>query len=345
MRALLGILIPFAAAACEFTIPSQDDGGVTGGTRTIAGTVVDFETGVPIAGVASISTAGLAAPPTITTQGSSFTLSGVPDNSVFQILVSAPLAYRTTFSDAVVVGTEDLVEVRVRAVREAFLGDLATAFGITPSAARGVLLGRVVDSGGAPKPGVAASNFVIDDAGVRGPYFLGDNLQPLPTASATSASGWSVLFEVSPGLVSLGQNALAQVTLDMPISPVGPGTVTIAQIHATNGTPMLPANVSFQMHVMPIFKSRGCVACHSGTGPGKDLGGLTLDGGASLTYKELTAEAPQRVLLSTPEKSLLLTRPSREDPPDSHPNVTFSSPRDPDYVKILVWIREGAQQN
>jgi len=344
MRALPGILIPFAAAACDFTIPPQKDGGVTGGTRTIAGTVVDFETGVPIAGVASISTAGLAAAPTITTQGSSFTLSGVPDNSVFQILVSAPLAYRTTFSDAVVVGTEDLAEVRVRAVREVFLGDLATAFGITPSAARGVLLGRVVDSGDAPKPGVAASNFVIEDAGVRGPYFLGDNLQPLPAASATSASGWSVFFEVSPGLVSLGQNALAQVTLDMPTSPVGPGTVTIAQIHATNGTPMLPANLSFKTHVMPIFKSRGCVACHSSAGPGKDLGGLTLDGDASFTYKELT-EAPQRVLLATPEKSLLLTRPSREDPPDSHPNVTFTSPRDPDYVKILVWIREGAQLN
>ena len=43
--------------------------------------------------------------------------------------------------------------------------------------------------------------------------------------------------------------------------------------------------------------------------------------------------------------SQLLTYPSREDPPDRHPNVTFTSPLDPDYLKILVWIREGAKDN
>jgi len=25
--------------------------------------------------------------------------------------------------------------------------------------------------------------------------------------------------------------------------------------------------------------------------------------------------------------------------------VTFSGPRDPDYLKLLVWIREGAKDN
>jgi len=46
-----------------------------------------------------------------------------------------------------------------------------------------------------------------------------------------------------------------------------------------------------------------------------------------------------------PEKSLLLTMPSAESPPDSHPNVTFTGPQDPDYLKILVWVREGAKDN
>lgn len=37
--------------------------------------------------------------------------------------------------------------------------------------------------------------------------------------------------------------------------------------------------------------------------------------------------------------------PSAEDPPDGHPNITFASPLDPDYLTILVWIREGAKDN
>ena len=50
-------------------------------------------------------------------------------------------------------------------------------------------------------------------------------------------------------------------------------------------------------------------------------------------------------LVAAPETSLVLTMPSAEDPPDAHPNVTFTGPRDPDYLKLLVWIREGALQN
>jgi hypothetical protein len=51
------------------------------------------------------------------------------------------------------------------------------------------------------------------------------------------------------------------------------------------------------------------------------------------------------VRVAAPETSLVLTMPSREDPPDAHPNVTFTSALDPDYLKLLVWIREGAKQN
>jgi hypothetical protein len=46
-----------------------------------------------------------------------------------------------------------------------------------------------------------------------------------------------------------------------------------------------------------------------------------------------------------PEKSLVLTMPSAESPSDPHPNVTFTGPQDPDYIKILVWLREGAKNN
>ena len=35
-------------------------------------------------------------------------------------------------------------------------------------------------------------------------------------------------------------------------------------------------------------------------------------------------------ILTTPEKSLVLTMPSYESPPDAHPNVTFTGLQDPD---------------
>ncbi|HWO18572.1 MAG TPA: hypothetical protein VNO30_07340 [Kofleriaceae bacterium] len=314
----------------------------------VRGTVVDFESGQLIVGAASVITSGLTPAPTITSTGAAFTIQDVPENSAFQLLASAP-SHRPTFSEAVLVGTEDLVDITAAVVSETFVASLATGFQITPSAARGILLARVVDDRGEPKAGVAKAAFVLD-ASVSGPFFLGDNRQPLPSATATSASGWVVWFEVAPGVAKLSVPAAAAVTLDMAVSPVSAGTITLAQIRATDGAPVLPSNISFASQIIPIFArlaegGRGCTACHSGNGIGKDLGGLALDGSTAYVFKELIEEDPLRVQRSLPEKSQLLTYPSREDPPDRHPNVTFTSPLDPDYLKILVWIREGAKDN
>jgi hypothetical protein len=133
----------------------------------------------------------------------------------------------------------------------------------------------------------------------------------------------------------------------MPTSPTAAGTITIANVVVTDGAPPpLPMNVSFSQTVFPIFTNRGCVGCHSGNGPGRDLGHLTLDGSSNLAYKELTGtENPLRVQTTMPEKSLVLTMPSAESPSDGHPNVTFTGPQDPDYLKILAWIKEGARDN
>jgi hypothetical protein len=349
MRGLLSVFVSFAAISCSF---SDEDGvdGPLGGSRTVEGSVVDFETGMPISGAASISTSGLSPVPKVTSQGASFTITGVPENSAFQILASAPATHRPTFSDAVVVEDDDLRDVKVPAVSEAFLGTLATGFGVSPSAAKGVLLARVVDDRGMPKAGVAAGNFVLAGGVTATPRFLGANMLPAPAATATSASGWVVFFELAPGVVSLGQSAGATVTLDMAVAPVSAGTVTIGRIIATDGAVVLPKNVSFRSQVVPIFGpkangGRGCEACHSGNGTGRDLGGLTLDGSANLIYKELVEERPGRVVIAMPETSLLLRMPSREDPPDRHPNITFTSQLDPDYLKLLIWIREGAKDN
>ena len=312
--------------------------------RTVRGDVVDFQTGAALDVAASVTTSGLFPAPKVTSQGAAFTIEGIPGGSAFQILAAAPPSHRATFSPAVIVTTFDLVGVKAPSVSEAFLASLATAFGVTPSAAKGVLFVHLVDGAGKPRAGVAATNLLI--MGASGPHFLDANLMPAPTATASSSSGWAVFFEVSVGVVSLGQPAAATVTLDMAESPLNAGTVTIADARVTDGAPVLPINVLFATQVVPIFRTRGCQNCHSGGGIGKDLGNLTLDGPSSNIYRELVEERPNtRVRLAMPETSLVLTMPSREDPPDGHPNVTFTSAHDPDYLTLLVWIREGAKQN
>lgn len=344
LRWIVMFSLALCVQGCFFGGDDDGDDDVAGGSRTVTGDVVDFQTNMPVSSAASVTTSGLTPAPRIEAEGASFTITGVPENSAFQLLAGAPPTHRQTFSEAVVVGTEDVAEVHAPVVSEAFLGMLATRFEVTPTAARGVLLAQVVDETGAPKAGVDEANFAIA-GGVSGPYFLDANLMPAPTLTATSASGWVVFFEVNPGVVELAQAAAPTVTLEMPTSPVNAGAVTVAKVKATAGAPAMPANVSFAGQVVPIFSRRGCAACHSGNGPGRDLGGLTLDGGTKPIYRDLVMEDPTRVVLAKPETSLVLTMPSREDPPDRHPNVTFTGPLDPDYLTILVWIREGAKEN
>ena len=348
MRGLLCVLVSFTTTACIFSSEGVDPSEPLGGSRTVEGNVVDFASGQPIAGAASVTTSGLLPPPEITVQGAAFTIKGVPENSAFQIQASAP-TYRSTFSEAVIVDEVDVRDVSAPVVSEQFLAGLAIGLGIAPTAARGVLLARVVDDKGAPKAGVAKSNFVLD-ASVTGPFILDQNRAPQPNATTTSASGWLVWFEVATGVATLGTPVNATATLEMAVSPIAAGAVTIAQIRAIDGAPVLPTNVSFRQQVRPIFRlkeqgGRGCEACHSGNGIGKDLGGLTLDAADNLILKELLEEDPARVQRTMAEKSELLTYPSREEPPDRHPNVTFTGPLDPDYLKILVWIKEGAKDN
>jgi hypothetical protein len=232
----------------------------------------------------------------------------------------------------------------VPVVSDAFIASLASGFGVTPSATKGIVLLHLVDAAGQPAAGVAATNFTI--AGTNGPHFLDAAMMPAAAASTSSSSGWVVFFDVPPGVIGLSQGVSVSVTIDMPALPAAGNVVTIADGKVTAGAPVLPSNVSFSRQIVPIFSARGCVNCHSGGGIGKDQGNLTLAGSSNLIYKELVEERPNtRVRVAAPETSLVLTMPSAEVPPDAHPNVTFTGPRDPDYLKLLVWIREGAKQN
>lgn len=328
------------AAACSFGGGGDDSSDEPdGGSLSVTGTLVDFQTGAAITASANLSTSGLIPAPELDLEGAAFEVSGIPANSAFQLLTTAPPAYRATFSQTITVGEEPVTEVAAPVVSEAFLAQLATSFGVVPTAARGILLARVVDGAGMPKAGISATSFAISGAGISPAKFLDLAMAASPGATATSASGWVVFFEVPTGVAALTQAASATVTLEMASSPINPGTVTIAEIKAVDGLPPKLTNVSFSTQILPIFAARGCTACHGGKGSG----GLTLNGGK--VYKELLTEDPTRVRVTAPEQSLLLTMPSREDPPDRHPNVTFTGPNDADFQKIYVWIKEGAKEN
>lgn len=324
------------------------DDGPLGGSHTVSGSVVDFSSNADVSGAASVSTSGLTPNPTITTQGASFTIDGVPDNSTFSVLASVSPTHRPTFSPALSVTTDDLDGVHVYAVSETFLASLSAAYGVTPTAGRGILIAKLVDAGGAPRAGIDASTALAPSGGatIDGPYYLDAQLAPDDAATATSSSGWVIYFEVDPGVAGMAVGTAGNVTVDMPSAPINAGAVTIATVKVTDGATMLPTNVSFSTQITPIFDRRGCVNCHSGNGPGRDLGGLTLDGGNNLVYRELVEERPGiRVDTASPALSLVLTMPLLESPPDPHPNVTWTSTSDPDYLLLLAWITEGAQQN
>ena len=337
-------------AACG-TTPGMNNGngsnGPIGGSRTVTGQVVDFQTGATVMGTATVTTVGVLPEPMVDVQGASFTITDVPDNSQFEILASMPPDDVPTYSPATVVGTSDLQGVQAYTVAQTYLGSLVSGFSVTPTASNGILLLHLVDGSGNPASGVAGSNLVLAGAsGANGPHFLDATLKP-STATSSSSSGWAVFFEVPPGAVSLGQAANATVSLQMATSPVAAGTVTIANVSVTGGAPPPPPmNVSFAQNVVPIFTKRGCIECHSGGGIGKNLGDLALDGGVNHVYSQLlNPQHPMIVQTANPAASLVLTMPSYESPPDAHPNVIFTGPQDPDYLTILAWITAGAKNN
>ena len=343
---MTGKTIIFAFGLGGLALAGCADGGndAADGALSVSGSVVDFATGDLVEGSVTISTRGLEPPPTVTIDGSWYELDAVVPHSVFHVLAGAPPTHRSTYGAAIEVTDQDLSAVEITAVSEAYLADLVDAFGVSPSAATGVLLAQALDESGDPVAGIAATAFTPPENAL-GPFFLDAELAPDAAATETSASGWVVFFEVEPGVVGLLAEPDSGVTIEMPLSPVAPAAATIATLRVTDGGVELPANVSFANDVRPIFEVRGCQNCHSGSGPGRDLGNLTLDGSSNLIHRELTEEEAGRVNLEVPEDSLVLTMPSAEDPPDNHPNITFTGPLDPDYLTILVWIREGALEN
>lgn len=76
---------------------------------------------------------------------------------MFHVLSAAPPTHRATYGE-VVIEEASLANVNMRAVGETYLASLATGFGVSPTAARGVLFARAVDSSGAARAGVPVAS-------------------------------------------------------------------------------------------------------------------------------------------------------------------------------------------
>ncbi|MCX5744135.1 MAG: hypothetical protein NT062_16725 [Proteobacteria bacterium] len=344
------VLFVAALAGCGF----HAQGDPVGGSVTLQGQLRDFKTqNVLVDGTATVVVEGqLSPPPVVTVAGVSFTIDGVLENSLVDVVVAVPPTHHATRSSILFV-TDNFEEAPV-VVDEVTLASLAAAAGATPRAGHGMILAHLVDDAHQPRLGVLRSELALADVGastVKGPVFLDGTLAVAADQTKTSGEGWVAYFDVlSPGLPTLTAAPNASVNMAAAI-PIGDDVVSIAEVIVGTGTtPPLPANVSFATQVFPLFTSLGCVGCHAANGGGKDAG-LDLGGGSPhKAYTELVDElrpgTPKfRVDKEHPTQSLVLTMPSREVPPDGHPNITFTGPSDPAYRLIQAWITQGATEN
>ncbi|MCU1283337.1 MAG: hypothetical protein JWM53_6883 [bacterium] len=359
---LLGLMLSFGCSHKTTTSgdptadPSDPSNGANGSgvfapsALQVTGRIVDFETGQPLASSGTMATAAVVPPPNVSMSGGNFTLEGVPPFSVFYLIAGSPPDHRLTYNAPTTVTDQPLADVNAYVVADAYLAKLRTVFGVTAQSGTATVFLRAGDATGAATTGVSAAALVVPGTGVKGPFFVDAKLQAAPTATATSSSGWMVYFNVPTGTLVVAPGAGYSVAAaDTPVAADAVSLVSATVAKATAPTPP-PANVSFQNTVLPIFIQRGCYNCHSGNGAGRRMGDLVLDGSAMKIYAALTSDispnfSSTRVNLKDPAKSLVLTMPSLETPPDPHPTVVFTSSADVDYQKILVWIKEGAKFN
>jgi hypothetical protein len=338
------------------TDPGTDPNGTPGepafapSSLQVSGQLLEFDTNKPLTSSITMATAALVPQPNVAISGSTFTLDGVPPFSTFYLIAGSPPDHRLTYNTPTTVTDAPLTNVSAYVVSNAYVTKLHSTFAVAATSGTATVLLHAVDANGAAQAGLPASAVQPGATGLKGPYFLDAMMQPVAGANMTSASGWMVYFDVPVGTLALaGGTGYTVKSADVPTAADGVSLVEAVVVKGTATTPP-PSNVSFQTTVVPIFINRGCYNCHSGNGDGRRLGGLVLDGAPMKIWTALVQTiSPNfnttRVNLAAPEKSLVLTMPSFETPPDPHPTVVFTSASDVDYQKILVWIKEGAKFN
>jgi hypothetical protein len=344
------------AAGCAFDAAGEGGDGQEPGdsadseflpaTVDVSGQVLGFSPQAEIEGQAEIVELGLSFPIDIQVTGSSFTIRRVPRQSVLLIEVSAP-GHRPTMNAPIVAANQDLEDVKVFAVSEAYIDEIASTFALQDSST--LVLALVQNADGQPFADIEKGVFELaTPTPGEGPFLLGSDLRPRADLVSTTSSGY-VVFSGATGDLAIKAREGRGYQVEGPGASLDTGEVALLRLLASPGELALPTDVALENDIVPIFEARGCTECHTKNGEGKQLGGLSLEGDANHVRQELMLEVSPRtgivrVNTAAPRNSLLLTRPNAEFPPDVHPYTTFNGVLDEDYLKILSWIQAGASK-
>jgi hypothetical protein len=329
----------------------------------VNGAVSDYWNGVlgtviPVEG-ASVSTEGID-PQITTTTGTAgaYVLDNVPVGSVFYTSLTAPANFRATRTEPITVVdqslTQDLYMVSDADADRQFV----SAGNIIPDPLTGAFIVDMYRNNGDPFVGLNPADLELLDALgqpviAMGPYFFGlggDMLTNADVPQSLLALGKARVgyLNVPPGTYTFRINYLdgqgLPALIDTMVTVSGPESFTLARTMngggggggANNGA------YDFMSDVYPILMTGaeggvGCKNCHRAGGLAALL---PFDGTPANTHALVIAD-PTIVDLINPIDSLLLTKPLYEDPPN-HPNATFASIDDPNYVIIMTWITQGA---
>lgn len=356
-KRLISILSAFtlvASVACG-SDGSDDDGAVDNGpppSFDANGKVVDFETGETLTVSATVQVEGVVPAPRVSNQGSDFNIEGIPPEAAIFLLSIAPPDYANTFNKVIEIKDSDETDLIAEAVKQTYLDNLATIFGVTVDTSKTIFIGRTVDESGAALAAVKDSDFASPEGSplAEGPFFLDNDRLPDAALTETSASGYFVFFNLEPDPLELKGADDSDFVFSMAVSPAAGGTVTLADVLVRDGDQIVvPVDVSFADDVYPIFARRACDNCHDKKAVGAAIGGLDLaNKKLDKVYDEIVTEPAVagdalRIDLANPEQSLMITKPG--PPAGNHPNLTFLSNADLDLQIIRTWVAEGAKNN
>lgn len=367
---LFAVVVGLALSACVGTVGGTQQQGQPdarpGGTPdapgaaaiNVTGMTMDYFGAVALPS-SSYTTDGMT--PALSGQSGpdgSFTLANIPPASSFYVSVTGGTNYLATRNDAIRV-TDTSVQQNLYAVSKIDCQRQYVSLGITPPTGQALLIGDLRKNNGTPYEGIKATDITLVDAngapvpGVQGPYFFGPNgdvvsLATIAVSTTYNGSARVAYLSVPPGnwmlKVAYTDGQGNPQTFIVPSMTTADGVTLVSTGH-DGGTGQTAGNLTFTKDVYPLLQraalgGQGCANCHNGT---ELAGGLAYDGPAGDVYAKIMGTAGVVDKLA-PAKSMLLTMPLYENPPDLHPNATWLTMQDPAYMTVMQWISQGAVQ-
>lgn len=277
-------------------------------------------------------------------------------------------------------GPEAVTEHSGYMVRYSWLEQVAVECGIytagtwssqTPTHATGhpdwaeysAFIGFLKDAGGAPVAGVPPFRIEVklDDYLNNNPAnvcFLTKDAAGVyrgstATASSVDGGGGFVVFKAKNSPDGFGSgSATVQVAFaaggpnfSRQLLPMSAGSAGLFTLTTRDPAPPVVEVMDFDADIYPMMTALSCTVCHRADAAAGSL--LRFDDTPEAVYTALTSRGTicgataYRVCVNEPERSLMLSKPLLEEPPN-HPNASFTSVESPDYVRLKAWIEQGA---